>query len=63
MCSGVMMTLKGGYANRLASIRWRSLVWAFAYACEQRALVLAGEREQPTVEDFLLELPGLELPA
>lgn len=40
---------------------WRSLVWAYAY--EQLALVLAGEREQPTVEAFLLELPALELPA
>jgi len=40
---------------------WRSLVWAYAY--EQLALVLAGEREQPTVEAFLLELPVLERPA
>ncbi|WP_341519815.1 hypothetical protein AABC73_14785 [Pseudomonas sp. G.S.17] len=40
---------------------WRSLVWAYAY--EQLALVLAGGREQPTVEAFLLELPVLELPA
>lgn len=38
---------------------WRSLVWAYAY--EQLALVLAGGREQPTVEAFLLELPELEL--
>ena len=40
---------------------WRSLVWAYAY--EQLALVLAGGREQPTVEAFLLELPALVLPA
>ena len=40
---------------------WRSLVWAYAY--DQLALVLAGGREQPTVEAFLLELPVLELPA
>ena len=40
---------------------WRSKVWAYAY--EQLALVLAGERAQPTVEAFLLELPVLELPA
>ena len=39
---------------------WRSLVWAYAY--EQLAAVKAGERTQPTVEDFLLELPELELP-
>lgn len=40
---------------------WRSLVWAYTY--EQLAAVKAGERTQPTVEDFLLELPELELPA
>ena len=40
---------------------WRSKVWAYAY--EQLALVLAGVREQPTVEAFLLELPALEFPA
>ena len=39
---------------------WRSLVWAYAY--EQLAAVKAGDRTQPTVEDFLLELPELELP-
>lgn len=39
---------------------WRSKVWAYAY--EQLALVLAGERAQPTVDEFLLELPLLELP-
>lgn len=38
---------------------WRSLVWAYAY--EQLALVLAGGREQPTVEAFLLELSMLDL--
>jgi hypothetical protein len=40
---------------------WRSLVWAYAY--EQLEKVLAGEREQPTVDEFLLELPELVLPA
>ena len=39
---------------------WRSLVWAYAY--EQLAAVKAGERTQPTIQDFLLELPELELP-
>lgn len=39
---------------------WRSKVWAYAY--EQLALVLAGERAQPTVDEFLLEMPLLELP-
>lgn len=40
---------------------WRSLCWAYAY--EQLAAVQAGLREQPSVEDFIAELPVLELPA
>lgn len=45
----------------IAFREWRSLVWAYAY--EQLAKVLDGERTQPTVDEFLLELPVLELPA
>jgi hypothetical protein len=48
-------------ADGIAFRAWRSLVWAYAY--EQLAKVLAGEREQPTIEAFLLELPELVLPA
>jgi hypothetical protein len=40
---------------------WRSLVWAYAY--EQLAKVLAGDRARPTVDEFLGELPILELAA
>jgi len=32
-------------------------VWAYAYA--ELAKVMAGEREQPTVETFLAELPQM----
>ena len=39
---------------------WRSLVWAYAYA--QLDAVKSGQRPQPTVGEFLLELPALELP-
>lgn len=39
---------------------WRSLVWAYAY--EQLALVQNGEREQPTIADFIMELPELVIP-
>ena len=45
----------------IAFRKWRSLVWAHAY--EQLDAVKSGEREQPTVDEFLLELPVLELPA
>jgi hypothetical protein len=40
---------------------WRSLVWAYAY--DQLAKVLSGQRTQPTVEEFLAELPALVLPS
>lgn len=40
---------------------WRSLVWAYAY--EQLDAVKSGAREQPSVDEFLLELPVLKLPA
>lgn len=39
---------------------WRSLCWAYGY--EQLALVEAGTRERPTIEQFLAELPQLDLP-
>jgi hypothetical protein len=40
---------------------WRSAVWAYCYA--QLAAVLSGEREAPTVEELIAELPVLELPS
>lgn len=40
---------------------WRSLVWAYAY--EQLALVNSGGRTQPTVAEFLAELPVLAVSA
>lgn len=39
---------------------WRSLVWQHAYA--ELARVKAGEREIPTQEQFLAELPALDIP-
>lgn len=48
---------KDGIAFR----KWRSLVWAYAY--EQLAAVTSGDRAQPTVAEFIAELPKLELPA
>lgn len=39
---------------------WRSLVWGYTY--EQEALVVAGLREQPSIVDFILELPELVIP-
>lgn len=45
----------------LAFRAWRSLVWDYAY--EQLAQVEAGLKEQPTIEDVILALPKLVLPA
>ena len=39
---------------------WRSMVWVYAY--EQLQRVNNGEREQPTIADFILELPELVIP-
>ncbi len=36
---------------------WRSFVWAYAY--QELARVKAGEREIPSVDSFLAELPAL----
>ena len=36
---------------------WRSLVWAHAYGVLDA--VQAGEREQPTIEELIVELPEL----
>ena len=39
---------------------WRSLVWAYGY--EQIKAVQSGEREMPTVEELVAELPALVMP-
>lgn len=36
---------------------WRSMCWAYFYA--QMDLVLSGQRERPTIEQLLAELPKL----
>lgn len=47
-------------AEAAAFIAWRDAVWAYAYA--ELAKVQAGQREAPTVEAFLAELPALSWP-
>lgn len=44
-------------AEGTAFFNWRSAVWV--YAREQQALIIAGERELPTVSQLLSELPEL----
>jgi len=39
---------------------WRSRCWAYGY--EQLAKVESKERERPTIEQLIAELPALEMP-
>jgi hypothetical protein len=48
-------------AEAQAFVAWRDAVWAHAYA--ELTRVEAGQRPQPSVEDFLAELPVIAWPA
>lgn len=51
----------GVWASQAAAfVAWRDNVWQYAYL--ELAKVQAGEREQPTIEAFLLELPEIAWP-
>lgn len=43
-----------------AFIAWRDAVWAYAYA--ELDKVTNGQREAPSVEDFIAELPAMVWP-
>lgn len=45
-------------AEAQAFVAWRDAVWLHAYS--ELDKVMAGEREQPSVEEFLRELPAIE---
>ena len=47
-------------AEAQAFVAWRDAVWAYSYT--ELAKVQAGEREQPTPEDFLTDLPAIVWP-
>lgn len=47
-------------AEGIAFRAWRSAVWAYCY--DQMAAVLTGQREIPTPEQLVIELPYLILP-
>ena len=56
----VSSTIPQWAAEATAFVAWRDAVWAYAYA--ELDKVLAGEREQPSVEDFIGELPQIVWP-
>lgn len=47
-------------AEAEAFVAWRDAVWAYAYA--ELDKVLTGERPQPTIGEFMVELPVMEWP-
>lgn len=47
-------------AEAQAFIIWRDSVWVYAHT--ELAKVLAAERTQPTLADFIAELPAMEWP-
>ncbi|WLR98758.1 hypothetical protein [Shinella sumterensis] len=48
-------------AEALAFVAWRDGVWAYAYS--ELAKVQSGQRQQPTVEEFLAEVEPIEWPS
>ncbi|CAN7371793.1 hypothetical protein [Aminobacter ciceronei] len=48
-------------AEAAAFVAWRDCVWAYVYAELER--VTTGLRPQPSITDFLAELPQIKWPA
>lgn len=57
----VASTIPPWAAEAQAFVAWRDQVWAYAYA--ELDKVMRGERVQPTVEEFIAELPVIDWPA
>ena len=60
LASYVNSTVPEWAAEAQAFVVWRDQVWA--YALTELAKVKSGEREQPSVDEFLAELPAFEWP-
>lgn len=58
LASYVNSTVPEWAAEAQAFVVWRDQVWA--YALTELAKVKSGEREQPSVDEFLAELPAFE---
>ncbi|MBO9099435.1 MULTISPECIES: hypothetical protein [unclassified Rhizobium] len=61
LASYVNSTIPAWTAQAATFVAWRDLVWTYAYS--ELAKVQAGQRPQPTVADFLTELPVITWPA
>jgi len=60
LASYVNSTIEQWANEAQAFVAWRDAVWLYALA--ELDKVQNGERDQPSVEDFLAELPALEWP-
>lgn len=60
LASYVASTVPKWAAEAAAFVAWRDAVWTYAHA--QLAAVQAGEREQPTVMEFVAELQPISWP-
>ena len=60
LASYVNSTIEQWAAEAQVFVAWRDAVWLYALA--ELDKVKSGEREQPTVEAFLAELPTFEWP-
>ncbi|TBZ81433.1 MULTISPECIES: hypothetical protein [Rhizobium] len=60
LASYVASTVPGWKAEAEAFVAWRDAVWQYAYA--ELAKVQAEARDQPSIADFLLELPEIVWP-
>lgn len=60
MASYVSSTVEPWAVQAQAFVAWRDNVWQYAYS--ELSKVQAGEREQPTIDAFLLELPEIVWP-
>jgi len=60
LASYVTSTVSTWAAQAAAFVAWRDNIWRYTYS--ELAKVQAAERNQPTVEAFLLELPAIIWP-
>ncbi|GHC61689.1 hypothetical protein [Limoniibacter endophyticus] len=61
LASYVNSTIPQWAQEAQAFVAWRDQVWS--YALTELSKVEAGERDIPTIEDFLAELPAFEWPS
>ena len=61
LASYIGSTISKWAAEAQAFVAWRDNVWSYAYG--ELAKVQAGQREQPTVEQFLTEIAPIAWPA